>query len=307
MKAYDIIVIGAGPAGISAGVYATSRGCKTLVLEQACVGGIVAGVSTVTHYAGITAHETGPTFAKRLLDQALEANVDLVYAQVISASLRGTTKTIQTADEVFCARRLILANGSTPRTLGVPGEAELTGKGCGLNAIRDARAYRDKNVYVIGGADGAVKEALFLAQTARKVSIVCVEEQLACIPEFKNKVEQTSTIKVIPGSRLSGVYGTDCVEAFDIVSLLDGSSITIQEKGCGIFIYAGSTPNTDLYADELSLEQGYIPVNERMETTLAGVYAAGDIRVKQVRQIATAVSDGAIAAINAAAYTPKEC
>lgn len=159
MKEYDIVIVGAGPAGVSAGIYAASRGLETLILEQKAVGGIIGGVSTVTHYAGILDDETGATFARRLEAQALEAGIEIVYDQVERAALAGETKTVFTGTESYRAPRVVLANGSAPRKLGVPGEAELQGKGCGLNAARDATTYEGKSVYVIGGADGAVKEA----------------------------------------------------------------------------------------------------------------------------------------------------
>ena len=300
MKEYDIVIVGAGPAGVSAGIYAASRGLDTLSLEQKAVGGIIGGVSTVTHYAGILDDETGATFARRLEAQALEAGIEIVYDQVERAALAGETKTVFTGTESYRAPRVVLANGSTPRKLGVPGEAELQGKGCGLNAARDATTYEGKSVYVIGGADGAVKEALYLARFARQVSIVCVEDELACIAEFRRKTAATPNIQVVPATRVGALHGADRVEALDLVSLADGRTRTVEDDGCGVFVYAGSEPNTALYAGELRLENGFIPTNERMETSISGVYAAGDIRAKQLRQVATAVSDGAIAAVNAA-------
>lgn len=300
MKEYDIVIVGAGPAGVSAGIYAASRGLETLILEQQAVGGIIGGVSTVTHYAGILDDETGATFARRLEAQALEAGIEIVYDQVERAALAGETKTVFTGTESYRAPRVVLANGSTPRKLGVPGEAELQGKGCGLNAARDATTYEGKSVYVIGGADGAVKEALYLARFARQVSIVCVEDELACIAEFRRKTAATPNTQVVPATRVGALHGADRVEALDLVSLADGRTRTVEDDGCGVFVYAGSEPNTALYAGELRLENGFIPTNERMETSISGVYAAGDIRAKQLRQVATAVSDGAIAAVNAA-------
>ena len=300
MKEYDIVIVGAGPAGVSAGIYAASRGFETHNLEQKAVGGIIGGVSTVTPYAGIHDDETGATFARRLEAQALEAGIEIVYDQVERAALAGETKTVFTGTESYRAPRVVLATGSTPRKLGVPGEAELQGKGCGLNAARDATTYEGKSVYVIGGADGAVKEALYLARFARQVSIVCVEDELACIAEFRRKTAATPNIQVVPATRVGALHGADRVEALDLVSLADGRTRTVEDDGCGVFVYAGSEPNTALYAGELRLENGFIPTNERMETSISGVYAAGDIRAKQLRQVATAVSDGAIAAVNAA-------
>ena len=154
-------------------------------------------------------------------------------------------------------------------------------------------------MYVVGGADGAVKEALYLAGYAKQVTVIHFEEQLGCIAEFRQKVAAAGNISVRLASRLHAVYGQDQVERLEIASEQDGSIETIEDPGCGIFVYAGILPNTELYT-ELALEGGYIPTNDKMETAIPGVYAAGDIRVKQVRQVATAVSDGAIAAINAA-------
>ncbi len=296
---YDILIIGAGPAGISAGIYAVSRGKKTLILEQAQVGGIIGKVSTVTHYTALQAHETGATFAARMKEQALNAGVEIAYETVTGVDLVGEVKTIHTNKGSYQARRVILANGGTPRKLGIPGEAELAGKGMGLNAPRDGASYTGKNIYVVGGADGAVKEALYLASFARKLTIIHFEDQLGCIPEFRQKVAAAGNITLKLGSRLHAVYGQDQVERLEIASERDGSIETIEDPGCGIFVYAGVAPNTQLYT-QLALQDGYIVTDEKMETSIPGVYAAGDIRVKQVRQVATAVSDGAVAAINAA-------
>lgn len=209
---YDIVIIGAGPAGISAGIYAVSRGRKTLIVEKRAVGGLIGNVSTVTHYAGI---------------------------------------------------------------------------------------IEGKHVYVVGGADGAVKEALYLANYAKLVTIIHFEETLGCIAQFRDKVAQTPNIKLRFGSRLHAVHGVEQVETLEISDEKTGRIEMISDPGCGIFVYAGTTPNTELYT-QLRLHNGFIPVNENQETEIAGVYAAGDICKKQVRQVATAVSDGTIAAIQAA-------
>ena len=298
---YDVVVIGAGPAGISAAIYATSRGLNTLVIEKEEVGGTLGKVSTVSHYTALIENESGATFAKRMREQAYAAGVEIRYEKVIETALSSKIKVITTADNCYEAKAIIIANGTTPRKLDIPGEEKLTGKGYGMNAAKDAEKYRNKNVYVIGGADGAIKEALYLAEFARKVTIVHFEDQLATIHEFAHKIKQKDNIDVLLHTRLHEVIGE---EEINTIIFIDEHTKAIQEVkdcGCGIFVYAGATPNSEVFMD-VAQEDGFIITNDKMETNIAGVYGAGDICKKQVRQAATAIADGAIAAINATNY-----
>ena len=295
---YDIVIVGAGPAGISAGIYGVSRGKRVLLLEKGEVGGLIGKVSTVTHYAGIVPGETGKTFAQRMKQQALDAGVEIRQETVQQVQMQGDVKTVVTEKESYECKKLILAGGSTGRKLGIPGEEILAGKGMGMKAAQHGSAYAGKHVYVVGGADGAVKEALYLAGLTKKVTIIHFEPQLGCIAEFREKVKKTPNIQLMLNARLHAVRGENQVEQLDIRSELDGSVKTVEDPGCGIFVYAGTVPNTQMYT-QLELQDGYIPVNEWMETQIPGVYAVGDIRVKQVRQVATAVADGATAAVHA--------
>lgn len=295
---YDIIVVGAGPAGISAGIYGVSRGKRVLLLEKGEVGGLIGKVSTVTHYAGIVPGETGASFAARMREQAESSGVEIRQETVEQVRMEGEVKTVTTDRGQYECKKLILAGGSTGRKLGIPGEQELAGKGMGMNAAKHGADYAGKHVYVVGGADGAVKEALYLAGLAKKVTIIHFEPQLGCIAEFREKVKKTPNIQLMLNARLHAVRGENQVEQLDIRSELDGSVKTVEDPGCGIFVYAGTVPNTQMYT-QLELQDGYIPVNEWMETQIPGVYAVGDIRVKQVRQVATAVADGATAAVHA--------
>lgn len=296
---YDIIIIGAGPAGISAGIYAISRGKSTLVIEKNHIGGLVSNVSSVTHYSSVANDETGASFGAKLKAQADFAGLNVVIEEVTGVTLKGEIKTVTTTNGTYSAKKIIIANGTTPRKLDIPGEAELAGNGIGLNAPRDSKRYQGKNIYVVGGADGAIKEALYLAQFAKELTIIHFEDDLGCIAEFKEKVGKTANISLCLHNRLVEVAGNGQVDVLTLQDEHTGNKQLIQDKGCGVFVYAGTLPNTALYT-ELSLENGFIPVNEKMETAIPGVYAAGDICTKQVRQVATAVSDGAIAAINAA-------
>ncbi len=294
---YDMIVIGAGPAGVSAAVYGKSRGKKVLLLEKNRVGGLIGTVSTVTHYTAIVQEETGGSFAERMKAQALGAGVEIRYEKVTETKLKGKVKKVITDQGTYEARTLILANGGSGRMLGIPGENL---KGVRLNAPKDGPNYKGKNVYVIGGADGAVKEALYLARIAAKVTIVCVEEELACIQEFKDKVVSCNNIEIMPHTSLTAVYGGESVEVLEFTDNKTGKKQSVKDTECGVFVYAGIVPNTQMYT-ELKLDGGYIPVDCDMQTEIPGVFAAGDICVKKVRQVATAVADGAIAGIQAAA------
>lgn len=297
---YDLIIIGAGPAGISAGIYAVSRGMKTLVLEKTQVGGLIGNVSTVTHYAGIMAGETGATFAARLKEQALSAGLEIRCEEVTKVSLLSDVKTITTVSQSYEATQVILANGTSPRMLHIPGEKELAGKGMRMNAAKHAEQYAGRHVYVVGGADGAVKEAIYLAGFAGKVTIIHFEDSLGCIDEFRKKLQSLSNVEVKLNSRLQGVYGTQQVESLEIFNEKTGKTERIDDSGCGIFVYAGTIPNTSLYG-ELTLQDGFICTDEQMRTSVDGVYAVGDIRVKPIRQVSTAVADGTVAGVAAAA------
>ena len=294
---YDMIIIGEGPAGIRAAIYGKSRGKKVLVLEKKQVGGLIGTVSTVTHYTAIVREESGRTFAERMKEQALGAGVEIRYENVEATGLEGEIKKVVTDKESYESKTIILANGGSGRMLGIPGENL---KGVRLNAPKDGLHYKGKNVYVIGGADGAVKEALYLAEIAGRVTIVCVEDELACIQEFKDKVVMHDNIKIMAHSSLTAVYGSEAVEELEFTDNKTGNKQIVKDAECGVFVYAGIVPNTQMYT-ELKLEGGYIPVDDSMQTQIPGVFAAGDIRVKKVRQVATAVADGAIAGIQAAA------
>lgn len=258
---------------------------------------MIGTVSTVTHYTAIRQGETGHTFAERMKEQALGAGVEIRYEEVIETRLAGERKKVVTDKGNYESRTLILANGGSGRMLNIPGESL---KGMRLNAPKDGLNYKGKNVYVIGGADGAVKEALYLAAIAAKVTIVCVENELACIQEFKEKVDTCDNIEIMPHASLTAVYGKEAVEELEFTDNKMGMKQTVKDAECGVFVYAGTVPNTQMYG-ELKLEDGYIPVDDSMQTEIPGVFAAGDICAKKVRQVATAVADGAIAGIRAAA------
>lgn len=297
---YDILIIGGGCAGISAALYAASRGRKTLLVEQELqIGGEIRRISTVTHFAGAFDGESGPSLAQRMEDQLKQYEVSLVRGAVLSASLESTEKVITASSGEYRARSVIIAAGTTQKNLEGMGEP-LFSRVMSHCAHRDAAQYAGKHVFVIGGSDGAAKEALYLSAVAKKVTMVMPEPKLAAIPQFSKRIAASETIQVMVDSSLKQIYGTDRLQSVEIINNIAKDSVRLEADGGGIFVYIGSTPNTG-WCQGLRLENGYIVTDDAMRTNLPNVYAAGDIRAKAVRQISTAVSDGTIAAIHASA------
>ncbi len=226
---------------------------------------MIGTVSTVTHYTAIMKEESGKTFAERMKEQALSAGVEIRYENVTETKLIGNIKKIVTDKESYECKTVILANGGSGRMLGIPGERL---KGIRLNATKDGLDYKGKKIYII--------------------------------QEFKDKVAAYHNIEIMPHSSLTAVYGNERAEELEFTDNKTGKKQIIKDAECGVFVYAGIVPNTQIYT-ELKLDNGYIPVDELMQTEIPGVFAAGDICVKKVRQVATAVADGAIAGIQAAA------
>lgn len=297
---YDIIIVGGGCAGISAAIYAASRGRKTLLLEQENqLGGEIRQISTVTHFAGAFGGESGPALVQRMAEQLKQYEVTVSNEAVLSSELGSKEKSIVTSAGEYRARSVIIAAGTTQKSLEGLDEP-LASRVVSHCALRDASKYTRKHVFVIGGSDGAAKEALYLSTIAEQVTMVVLEPKLASIPQFSEHIAGTSNIYVTTDSSLKQIYGTGCLESVEVVNNKSNAVTTMNAAGGGVFVYIGSTPNTGWF-NGLHLENGYIKTDDAMRTNLANVYAAGDIRAKTVRQISTAVSDGTIAAIHASA------
>ncbi|QQK08493.1 NAD(P)/FAD-dependent oxidoreductase [Miniphocaeibacter halophilus] len=297
---YDLIIIGAGPAGVSSALYATSRGLKTLVLEQdENAGGTLKKVSNITHFTGFMTGETGSVFSKTLDEQLKQCGAKVLQKKVTAASLKGEDKEIICNEEKFLSKAVIIAAGTSQNTPDFEILEELKNK----HLHNDARKYyKDyENVIVIGGSDGAAKEALFLSQNNKHVDLIIREEKLGAVPEFSQPILNSNNINIHTNSVISKVSGRKNIEEIKIKNTLTSEEEILNFNNCGIFYYIGSKPNTEVFK-EVELNKGYITVDEKMKTNINGVYAVGDIRVKEVRQISTAVSDGALAAIDASKY-----
>ena len=297
---HDIVIVGGGCAGISAAIYAASRNKKTLLIEQESkLGGEIRQISTITHFAGAFDGEGGPSLAERMIEQLSRYAVDIVSGTVTSAVLKGAEKRIVASSGEYIAKSVITAAGTTQRDLPVLAAACSSGyvSHC---ALRDAARYAGKDVFVLGGSDGAAKEALYLSTMAKNVFMVMIEKKLAATPQFAERIAASPNIQVVADSSVKTVIGDDSLHALEIENNTTGETRMMEAPGGCVFVYIGSFPNTH-WCHETTLENGYVITDETMLTDVPNVFAAGDIRVKTVRQISTAVSDGTIAAIHACA------
>ncbi|WCK52963.1 thioredoxin-disulfide reductase [Aneurinibacillus sp. Ricciae_BoGa-3] len=297
---YDLVILGGGPAGLSAGVYAGRAGLKTVIVEKGLIGGQLQNTEDVENYPGIR-KTTGPELSEVMGAHPKDFDVEEKYGEVQSLQLTGEYKIVDLGKEKLTTRAILIATGATPRKLGVPGEAELSGRGVSYCAICDGAFFKNKELLVIGGGDSAVEEGNFLTRFASKVTIVHRRDKLRATPILQQKAMDNPKVDFVWNHAVESIEGGRKVETVVLRNTVDGSKQTV--KADGIFIYVGLNPNTDFLKESSILdEHGYIVTNEEMETSIPGVFAAGDVRQKKLRQIITAASDGAIAAMNIYEY-----
>jgi thioredoxin reductase (NADPH) len=306
-KMYDVIIIGAGPAGLSAGLYAARAKMSTLVIEKDRNGGQIVTTEEVANYPGGIKEETGPSLVARMVEQVEEFGAERVKATVTNVDLSGDVKIVTCEDATYEAKSVIIATGASPRKLGCNGEKELTGKGVSYCATCDADFFTDFEVFAIGGGDTAVEEAMFLTKFARKVTLVHRRAELRAAKSIQEKAFKNEKIDFIWNSEVAEIKGDGMVESIVIRNRETGEEQEIhahEDDGTfGIFVFVGYIPQTTLFKDKVQLdESGYIPTDENMKTDIEGVFAAGDVRTKTLRQVVTAVADGAIAAVQAEKY-----
>lgn len=300
MEKWDIIILGAGCAGLTAGLYAARAGKRTLILEHKLPGGQTTLTGEIHNYPGLPGID-GVSLTQRMAQQAQEAGAVLRCTAV--ENVRLAEKRVETAADVFCADALILAVGAEPKPLGIPGEARFLGRGVSYCASCDGFFYRNREVYVVGGGNSAGEEALHLAELAQQVHMLVRKDRLRCEAAIARRLEHHPKIRLEYNRALREILGTDNVEALVIENTATGQQVTVPAQGVGVFIFVGYRPATAPFAGALPMdENGYLLTDDRLETPLPGIFAAGDVRQKPLRQIVTAVSDGAIAAVHACKY-----
>ena len=305
-KQYDIVIIGAGPAGLAAGLYGGRAKMSTLIIEKEKDGGQIVITSEIENYPGSLAEESGPSLIARMADQANKFGCDKVYDTVEDVELEGDVKVIKCKKETYEAKAVIIATGASSKKIGCPGEAEFTGKGVSYCATCDAAFFEDFEVYVVGGGDAAVEEAMYLTKFARKVHQVVRRDVLRAAASIQEKAFKNEKLDFMWNSSIVDITGDGLVNHMVVKNNKTGELTDVyadEEDGMfGIFVFIGYDPATKLFEGKLEMEKGYIKTDDQMRTNIPGVFAAGDVRVKELRQVVTAAADGAIAAWQAAKY-----
>ena len=294
-QVYDMIVVGGGPGGYTAALYAARAGLSTLVLEKLSAGGQMALTSQIDNYPGFADGVEGFQLSMDMHRQAERFGAETKCAEVLELNPRGEIKEVRTSDGVVYGKTLIIATGANPRPLGAPGEWELMGRGVSYCAHYDGGFYRGKTVVVVGGGNSAVAEALYLSRIAKEVILIHRRDQLRATPIYLKPLQEASNIRILWNAQVEKFLHEDVLKGIVVKDLLSGQ---LQELACdGLFVSIGRQPATELVKDWLTLDAGgYIIAGEDTKTNLPGVFAVGDVRSKELRQIVTAVSDGAVAA-----------
>jgi thioredoxin reductase (NADPH) len=300
-KEYKLIILGGGPAGLSAGIYAARNRLPTLMIEKSMPGGLIAMSEWVENYPGFPEGISGWDLGEKMQKQAEKFGLEIATAEVNGLELKDKLKIVKTSEGDFTARAVIIACGSDRINLNVPGEKQFTGRGVSYCATCDAAFFRNQPVAVVGGGNSAVTEAVHLAKFASKVTLIHRRDQLRAAKVVEEKARNEPKINFIWNSAVASIEGTDKVDKLQLSNVVTGQLSTLPISG--VFVSIGQKPNTDFLKGIVPLDaNGYIVTNEKMETSVAGLLAAGDIRSNSIRQAVSAAGDGATAAIYAERY-----
>ena len=301
---YDVAIIGGGPAGLAAALYAARGGMKTVIFEKALVGGQITTTADVENYPGFEDNMSGFDIADKMRKQAEKFGTEIKQENIKSIQTDNFYKVVETDSDKYNVKSVILATGANPSKLGVQGEAKYTGRGVSYCATCDGALYRDKTVAVVGGGDSAVEEAIFLTKFAKKVYIIHRRDELRAVKLIQKRAFENDKIEIIWDSIVKEIKGGDFIEQVELYN--KKTKETNQLNLDGIFIYVGIIPNNELVKSDVELdEQGFILTDETMGTKVPGLYVAGDVVHKVLRQVVTAASDGATAAFSAEKWTEE--
>ena len=301
---YDIIIIGGGPAGLTAGLYAGRSKLKTLIIEKAVAGGQISGTAFVENYPGSIDEATGMGLSERMLEQA-EEFCEIKYEDVKEVELDGKVKKIKTDGGEYEAKVVIISSGATHRKLDVPGEKEFANKGVSYCATCDGPFYTGLDIYVVGGGDSALEEATYLTKFAKSVTIIHRRDEFRASGVVVDKIKENPKIKLELDAVVKEIKGDKEAESLIIENTKTGEKKELKSDDnspIGVFIFIGYIPQTEIFEGKIEMNHGYILTDEDMKTNIEGVFAVGDTREKKVRQMVTAAGDGCIAAVLANRY-----
>lgn len=302
----DLVIIGGGPAGLTAGIYAKRMGLDVVLFESALLGGTLAIAPQIENYPGFPGGITGMGLSEAFKDQAKALGLTIKWGTVKHIEVKGSKKVVHYDEDSFISTRaLIVATGAESKKLGIPGEKEFLGKGVSYCATCDAPFYKDKKVIVVGGGNAALEEAMFIANFASRVTVIHRRDALRADRVLELRARSKPNIYFVWDSEVEKIEGKDYVGSVAVKNIKTNKKSKIDADG--IFIYIGSNPNVSFLSGILKQdEKGFIVTDEEMRTSVPGIFAAGDVRVKPLRQVVTAASDGAIAAASAHKYLEEQ-
>lgn len=306
-KIYDVIILGAGPGGLAAGLYSGRYRMSTLIIEKAKDGGQIAITAEIENYPGqMVDGESGPSLIERMTKQVEKFGADRVTDTIDRVELEGPVKTLYGKKGTYQCRALIIASGAYPRPIGCKREGEFVGKGVSFCATCDANFFEDMEVFVVGGGDSAVEEAMYLTKFARKVTVVHRRDELRAAKSIQEKAFKNEKVHFLWDSVVDELHGDGILDGITVRNVKTGELTRIDadpdDGMLGVFGFIGNVPRSELFEGLIDMENGYIKTDEDMHTNIPGVFAAGDVRVKSFRQVVTAAADGAIAAMQAEKY-----
>lgn len=299
---FDLIIIGGGPAGLAAGLYGSRAGLNTLILEKRSPGGQILVTELIENYPGFPEGISGLELAGKMEKQTRRFGLQIKTIEVVSLILQNNQKQIITeSHEKLEGKTIIIATGASPAQLGVPGEEKLKGRGVSYCATCDGALFRDKEVAVVGGGDSAIEEAIFLTKFAGRVNVIHRRDKLRAVKALRDRALSNPKITFIWDSHLVKILGEEKVKSIVVRNKKTQKETTLPAEG--VFLYVGTQPNTNFLPKTIKTDQqGYVLTNESLQTSVPGVFAAGDVRSKSLKQVVAAAGEGALAATSAYKY-----